>query len=81
MTDTPPSGQEPDLMGGPEPDEEHTDVLGGTQPGGDVMPDPDNLRCRHDGARRCAAAPDARSMKYRYPTYLLPRAPLANDGT
>jgi hypothetical protein len=33
---------EPDVMGGPEPDEERTDVMGGRQPGGDEMsPDAD----------------------------------------
>ena len=40
MTDTPGSG---DLMGGPEPDEAGTEVMGGAKSGGDVMggPEPD----------------------------------------
>ena len=42
MTDAPGSG----LMGGPEPDEQGTDVMGGAEPGGDVMggPEPDEAR-------------------------------------
>jgi hypothetical protein len=39
MTDHP-REQEPDLMGGTDPDEEDTDLLGGPEPGGDVMRPP-----------------------------------------
>jgi hypothetical protein len=43
MTERPASRNEPDVMGGPEPDEEATDVLGGGDPGGhaDVMDSPE----------------------------------------
>jgi hypothetical protein len=48
MTDKPARRQEPDLMGGPEPDEEGTDVMAGPDPGGhtDVMdsPEPEDRR-------------------------------------
>jgi len=39
MTGNPAAGHEPggDVMGGPEPDEQRTDVMGGREPGGDVM--------------------------------------------
>jgi hypothetical protein len=35
-----------DVMGGPEPDEQRTDLLGGAEPTGDVMgsPEPDEQR-------------------------------------
>jgi hypothetical protein len=33
MTDSPVSGREPGVMGGPEPDEKHADALGGFEPG------------------------------------------------
>jgi len=41
-----PAGEGPDLMGGPEPDEERTDVMGGGRPGTDEMggPEPDEER-------------------------------------
>ena len=32
MRDSPESGRDPGVFGGPEPDEEHTDVLGGPDP-------------------------------------------------
>jgi hypothetical protein len=42
MTDNP-AGGVPDVMGGPEPDEQGTDLLGGAEGGMDVMggPEPD----------------------------------------
>jgi len=38
-----PGGWGPDLMGGPEPDEQRTDLMGGARPGTDGMggPEPD----------------------------------------
>ena len=42
MTESP-AGEDPDVMGGPEPDEQATDLMGGAQAGTDVMggPEPD----------------------------------------
>jgi hypothetical protein len=42
MTDKPARDSEPDVMGGPEPNEEQTDVMEGTDPAPDtdVMDDP-----------------------------------------
>ncbi|HEY5360800.1 MAG TPA: hypothetical protein VIJ82_24480 [Streptosporangiaceae bacterium] len=48
MTDSQQGGQEPELMGGPEPDEERTDVMGGADPGGDVMSAPEPGEEHHD---------------------------------
>ncbi len=38
-----PAGEGPDTMGGPEPDEERTDLMGGSRPGTDELggPEPD----------------------------------------
>ena len=33
MTNNPLSGQNPGVLGGPDPDDEGTDLLGGTDPG------------------------------------------------
>jgi hypothetical protein len=43
MTGEPARGPQPDLMGGPEPDEEGTDVMAGPDPGErtDVMASPE----------------------------------------
>jgi hypothetical protein len=43
MRDGPESRRDPGVFGGPEPDEEGTDVLGGAEPSGDVYggPEPD----------------------------------------
>jgi hypothetical protein len=37
MANTPASGRDPGVFGGPEPDEEGTDLLGGPEPGDDVL--------------------------------------------
>ena len=43
MTGNPAGEQGPDIMGGPEPDEAGTDLLGGSRPGTDELggPEPD----------------------------------------
>ena len=43
MTGSPTGPQGPDVMGGPEPDEERTDLIGGSGPGTDELggPEPD----------------------------------------
>jgi hypothetical protein len=37
MANTPASGRDPGVFGAPEPDEEHTDLLGGAEPGDDLL--------------------------------------------
>lgn len=49
MTDSQQGGQEPGVMGSPEPDEERTDMMGGADPGGDVMSAPEPGE-EHDNA-------------------------------
>jgi hypothetical protein len=46
MTDNPASGQYSDELGGPDPDEQRTDLLGGQEPTTDELggPDPDERR-------------------------------------
>ena len=46
MTDNPASGQYPGELGGPDPDESGTDVLGGQEPATDELggPEPDEQR-------------------------------------
>lgn len=53
MTDSTAEGQVPerDIMGGAEPDEQHTDVMGGQRPGGDEMDRPQAREERADGAQ------------------------------
>jgi hypothetical protein len=43
MTGSPTGPQGPDVMGGAEPDEERTDLMGGSRPGTDELggPEPD----------------------------------------
>jgi hypothetical protein len=41
MTNNPPSGQNPGELGGPDPDEEGTDLLGGPEPGEDLLGGPE----------------------------------------
>lgn len=49
MTDDPAARNNPDVMGGPEPDEEDTDLLGGTEPSGDVMHRPTGEHDKGEG--------------------------------
>src|SRR5262249_51599475 len=46
MTDNPASGQYSDELGGPDPDEQRTDLLGGQEPATDELggPEPDEQR-------------------------------------
>jgi hypothetical protein len=46
MTGNPAGEQGRDVMGGPEPDEERTDLMGGSRPGTDELggPEPDEER-------------------------------------
>jgi hypothetical protein len=37
MTSNPPSGQNPGVLGSPDPDEEGADLLGGPEPGEDLL--------------------------------------------
>ena len=37
MTEQSVPGRDPGVLGGPEPDEQGTDLLGGSEPGGDVL--------------------------------------------
>jgi hypothetical protein len=40
MTNNPPSGQNPGVLGGPDANEEGTDLLGGPEPGEDLLGGP-----------------------------------------